>query len=48
MGSDVDPADTAQAIPLPFGRHTADFVFDGVPRNFTFAGFKMSTNWTEP
>lgn len=37
-----------QDVPLPFGRHTADFVFDGVPRNFTFTGFKLSTNFTDP
>jgi hypothetical protein len=33
---------------LPFGRHTADFIFDGQQRNFTFAGFQMSTNLTLP
>ena len=47
LGSPVDdPTKGAQQIPLPFGRHTADFIFGGQERNFTFAGFQMTTNFS--
>lgn len=48
-GSNVDdPYRAVQEVDLPYGRHTADFVFNGAPRNFTFSGFRMATNFTTP